>query len=135
MNKEYFKYKPFSRFHRKFLSAKCWAYDVDFVEMRRNRGIVAFLETKQVPNLKSMNIYKYFSFSQRKMYYQLHNKVKSASSYLIAYNKVKNAKKWRKIKRFWCWSFEKVDRKYRPQVKVKPFPMDRKEFKKFIENL
>lgn len=49
-NPEYFTHSIYSKWHRT-LSEKCYMYDLDAVEVRSGRGIVAIIETKtQYPN-------------------------------------------------------------------------------------
>ena len=44
----------FSRWHRDRLPAHCYAADVDLVEVRASRGIVAFLELSEVDGLPTV---------------------------------------------------------------------------------
>jgi hypothetical protein len=67
-NPEYFTHNIYSKWHRT-LSEKCYMYDLDAVEVRSGRGIVAIIETKtQYPNSRStVGIYK----NQEEVYTQI----------------------------------------------------------------
>lgn len=53
----------YSKWHRT-LNKNCYAYDVDFVEYRQNRGIVGIFETKQFKDLEDLKKNKDFVINQ-----------------------------------------------------------------------
>jgi hypothetical protein len=92
----------------------CLTTDLDFIEYRKGRGIVALLEIKQNSKLE------YF---QRQVFTELSRR-SHLPFYFVSHNKDLSQFKVTEIERF------KIN-----DVRIEPFPMNAEEFKKFMESL
>ena len=112
---EYFEHKPFNRWHRKKLNEKCYATDLDLIERRKGRGIVAFLEIKEKANL---------TYFQKLVFVELTQRT-GIPFYFINHNK--------ELTEFKVYRLHGM--KNDDLIKVEPFPMIEKECIAFVEGL
>lgn len=117
-------YRPqnYSNWHRQ-LAKHCYAYDVDFVEYRVNRGIVGLFEIKQFKTLDDLKNDKAFVISNSRIQIQIYrmltcNTIYGAYLVLHTYD----------MEYFEVWNVSKSEK---PNFKI----YDKEGYSQWIENL